>query len=42
MARDLGVKVVQIIGYKNAKYNPVPRAGRLYRWSQENLKQLLS
>lgn len=42
MARDLGVKVVQIIGYRNGNYSPVPHAGRLYRWSQENLKRLLS
>lgn len=42
MARDMGVKVVQIIGYRNADYSPVPRAGRLYRWSKDNLKQLLT
>lgn len=42
MARDLGVKVVQIIGYRNGDYSPVPTAGRLYRWSEENLRHLLS
>lgn len=42
MARELGVKVVQIIGYRAGSYTPVPNAGRLYAWSWENLKKLLS
>lgn len=42
MARKAGVKIVQIIGYKSGDYTPVPDAGRLYVWSWENLKKLLS
>lgn len=42
MARKAGVKIVQIIGYKNGNYTPVPDAGRLYAWNWENLKNLLS
>ena len=42
MARDLGKKIVQIIGYKDGNYTAVPNAGRLYQWNWENLKKLLS
>lgn len=42
MARKAGVKIVQIIGYKDGNYTPVPEAGRLYAWNWENLKNLLS
>lgn len=42
MARDLNVKVVQMIGYANRKYTPVPNAGTLYAWSVRNLRTLLS
>lgn len=42
MARDLNVKVVQMIGYSAGSYTPVPGAGRLYAWSFENLKKLLT
>ncbi len=42
MAREAGVRLVQIIGYKNGDYTPVPGAGRLYRWNWENLKNILS
>lgn len=42
MAREAGVKVVQIIGYKDGNFNPVPNAGRLYKWNWQNLKNLLS
>lgn len=42
MARKAGTKIVQIIGYKNGEYTPVPNAGRLYAWSWDNLKNLLS
>jgi hypothetical protein len=42
MARAAGVQVVQIIGYKDGNYTPVPNAGRLYAWSWPNLKNLLS
>jgi hypothetical protein len=41
-ARDAGVKIVQIIGYKDGTYTQVPDAGRLYSWNWENLKQLLA
>lgn len=42
MARKAGVKVVQIIGRRDGNYTAVPDAGRLYAWSWENLKNLLS
>ena len=41
MARDEGIPIVQVIGYKDGDYTPVPDAGRLYAWSWENLKKLL-
>lgn len=41
MAREEGVPIVQVIGYKNGDYTAVPNAGRLYRWNWENLKKLL-
>ncbi len=41
MARNAGKKIVQIIGYKDGNYTPVPNAGRLYSWNWENLKTLL-
>lgn len=41
MAREEGVKIVQVIGYKDGNYTAVPDAGRLYAWSWENLKGLL-
>jgi len=42
IARQLGVKVVQVIGYKDGNYTAVPNAGTLYRWSWDNLKKILS
>ena len=42
MARKAGVRVVQIIGYRDGDYTPVPDAGRLYAWNWDNLKKLLS
>jgi hypothetical protein len=42
MAREEGIKIVQIIGRKDGNYTPVPDAGRLYAWSWDNLKKLLS
>ena len=42
MARDAKIPIVQIIGYKDGDYTPVPDAGRLYKWSWDNLKKLLS
>jgi MTH538 TIR-like domain (DUF1863) len=42
MARSANVKIVQIIGYRDGDYTPVPNAGRLYSWNWPNLKKLLS
>lgn len=42
MARQENKKIVQIIGYKDGDYTPVPDAGRLYAWNWDNLKKLLS
>lgn len=41
MARRLGKPIVQIVGYRDGKYTPVPDAGRLYDWNWDNLKKLL-
>lgn len=41
MAREEGIPIVQVIGYKDGSYVAVPNAGRLYRWNWENLKKLL-
>lgn len=41
MAREEGVPIVQVIGYKDGNYTPVPDAGRLYAWNWENLRKLL-
>jgi len=40
MAREAGIKIVQVIGYKDGNYTPVPGAEQLYRWSWDNLKKL--
>lgn len=42
MARAAGVPIVQIIGYRTGDYTPVDDAGRLYSWSWDNLKKILS
>ena len=42
MALQAGLKIVQIIGYKDGNYTAVPNAGRLYTWSWDNLKVLLT
>lgn len=42
MAREEGIPIVQIIGYKDGNYTAVPNAGRLYSWSWNNLKRLLA
>lgn len=42
IARTEGIRIVQIIGYRDGDYTPVPGAGQLYRWNWENLKKLLS
>ena len=41
MARDEGIAIVQVIGYKDGNYTAVANAGRLYAWNWENLKKLL-
>ena len=41
IARKHDKKIVQVIGYKNGNYKPVPDAGRLYSWNWENLKNIL-
>lgn len=41
MARNNNKPIVQLIGYKNGKYNPVPNAGRLYSWNWDNLKKMI-
>lgn len=41
MARGEGIPIVQMIGYGEGTYTPVPNAGRLYAWNWENLKKLL-
>ena len=42
IARALGKQVIQVIGYKDGNYTPVPDAGRLYLWNWDNLKKLLA
>jgi len=43
MARDHGVQIAQIIAYKDlVNPEPVPDAGRLYRWSWPTLEELFS
>ena len=42
IARKLGKKIVQMIGYKDKTYKRVPDAGVLYRWTWDNLKKILS
>ncbi|MBX3717778.1 MAG: hypothetical protein KF738_17400 [Burkholderiales bacterium] len=40
MAREEGVPIAQVIGYRDGDYTAVPNAGRLYAWNWENLKKL--
>ena len=42
MARKEGIKVVQLAQKNAKKYRNVPDAGQRYRWTWENLKNLLS
>lgn len=42
IARELGIAIVQVIGYRDGNYTPVPDAGRLYLWNWENLTKLLA
>ena len=41
IAREEGVKVVQLIGYRKKKCPHVPNAGRRYRWTHKNLGNIL-
>lgn len=40
IARRLKKPICQMIGHPTGDYTAVPEAGRLYRWSWENLKKL--
>jgi hypothetical protein len=41
IAREEGVKVVQLIGYGAKKCPRVPNAGRRYEWTRQNLRRIL-
>jgi len=41
IARELGKKIVQVIGHKDGAHRRVPGAGVLYRWTWDNLKKIL-
>lgn len=41
MAREEGVRIVQIKGYQNQTCPRVPNAGTLYKWTWDNLKELM-
>lgn len=42
MAREEAIPIVQMIGYRDGNFTPVPNAGRLYAWNWDNLKRLLA
>lgn len=42
IARRLGKPIVQIIGYRDASPKAVPNAGRLLRWTWDNMTNVLS
>lgn len=42
IARRLKKPIVQIIGYKDGSPTPVPNAGRLLRWTWDNMTNVLS
>jgi hypothetical protein len=42
IANELKIPVRQVIGYRDSNPNPVPGAGRLYRWSWPTVKTLLT
>jgi len=42
IARELGKKIVQMIGHKDRAHKRVPGGGVLYRWTWDNLKKILS
>jgi len=41
IARRLGKPIVQIIGYRDSRPTRVPNAGRLLRWTWENMTSVL-
>ena len=41
IARELGKKIVQVIGHKDGMHKRVPGAGVLYKWTWDNLKKIL-
>lgn len=41
IAREEGIPIVQVIGYKDRDCPYVPNAGRVYAWTWDNLKNLL-
>jgi hypothetical protein len=41
LSRSLGKKMIQLIGHKDGHCKRVPGAGRLYRWTWDNLEKLL-
>ena len=42
IARDEEIKIVQIKGYSDKECPKVPSAGTMYKWTWDNLKNLLS
>ncbi len=42
IARRLKKPIVQIIGYRDSSPTPVPNAGRLLRWTWDNMTSVLS
>ena len=42
IARRLGKPIVQIIGYKDTRPTAVPNAGRLLKWTWENMTNVFS
>jgi hypothetical protein len=42
ISRELGKKVVQIVGYKDHRYTRVPEGGVVYCWTWDNLKKILT
>lgn len=42
MAREEGIRIVQIVGYRDSSPTPVPNAGSLMIWNWDNLKKLLA
>lgn len=41
MAREEQIPIVQVKGYADKQCPAVPNAGRFYRWTWDNLRQLL-